>query len=865
MERIKSIFAFLSALLIGGAIIYFQAIHFSTAWVILPAMIPLFSLIMGTLALIAGNPSSRNETISNLSIAVIGWTVVGFCYSLEWPTWIILGVVIVFTRVLAWIGKTMDGKQGIGLASLKIAKNLMKAGGNFRERSKGTLEHAITSLKQANSKEVLAEAEALMGEYWLKGGQGEKTRALYLAAADHFRLVGRTASAREVERAVGIKPDAEIAPSFPWREVLNPSNWFWSFLGAFAIVYSLWAVNNSYMNLPPGFWAGLVIALGFIPPALCTSGYGMLRDGANFLIKMVKILLLIIGLAYCLICFGSTFPSLLTAAIPMDSVDFSTSLLIYPMEFYASACKNFTGFLPGIEYRLAVSIGVFLLGLLAAFVFPLGKASRIPKEDKIGGILEKANELSGQGNVEGALQLLADKEPSTVRSNEEVLLVKRILLYIQAGKENEALRFAENCTRESIENRRIVYLLGYLQLKENQVDNAVETFMKARKNYSSPFDTDYYLSIALLSKAYELTDKRKSSEALKYFEEIRSIGVLKIDIPRSLCEIKFIEALKELSRQNPGGAEEQFAHISRETAEGSREQLLGKVGQLIAVINQEDRIPEIKELASTADKAYGLLKKDIDYEADDPFEKFILNLVKGKKDFDEEQIDKRCPRDLYLLAAFLALQAGEIEELEEFIDKSIKIDPNFPEGNLLKGLILYYNKDNEDNKEDAYECLKIAQKQGEISDQSLKNLIESLHDNITKRKKAEESYLELLEEYMMNPETPELVRKAVMSDERIYKSLQGFVESRDHSFIASIERTPSLEDYKGRIKKLKEKFDKIKINLTEAKQKEIEGLINQMSTSQEGLEKLATELTETEKSLITKTGRAVIKSKPQEK
>lgn len=829
---------------VGIVLIALTKEHYDSWWAVVLGIGPLAMFILAGRYLLSTLPSDRLVATSSLTQGLMGLVVIGLGYSFSWPVWLtaiaVLGAMMVGVVVLRFVG----GDAYRAIQMYRYGLRIL----NHQSLSDAAFKMIVASEKNmvmAGLREALGEARwhtSILGEARIGRVQA---RAKLREAVNDLVAVGRSTSAKKIFGVGSSLPSGEAV--FPWREVLSIPFLFWTVLLAGTSAFVLWWGNRMWAPTLPALWIGVGLTVALIIAGTAVTGYGLLAgDGAPTGLKLARLAILVGGALGC--C--AMGPVLLSADTPALDIELKTTMevvLATPVQGLLGLSSLLQSFLPSLPAQVSAAVGLLAITLSVGFVGPLTGSIDLARKKRRTKALGQVIALLEEGELGKACSLLKEED-----TTEEVVLVLEVIQLVKQGNYKEALARLEGFPQKT---SRVVYLTGYLQLKTGQLNKAVHSLEDSQLK-SNPFETGHHLSAALLSYGYELLQKQKYDEAFNLFNRAKKLGVIEVNLPESLQELELKGGIKELNAFRPEKAREKFEQI----AISSKDPLtrsLGRAGAIVARY-QQGKPPtpnELKEAARTAQDLYVKLGQPIKGE-DDVQTAFLDILFKNANIRLDGRVDRRFPRDLHMIAAIAALDAGaDPQEVLMSVKSSLELDDKYPEGHLVLGLLYYFING---EKAEALKHLDIARRQGEIMDPFVIELLKELHEEITRIKEARQSYFELLDTYLMDPDVPLSIRQALMKEPWIAQILERFGEQGDPAFASAFERFPSLRDYQKRIDSLeRNRISAVINNLSPEIRKEIEQLTKEMREKNRKLEALMQELADVEKNLLIKTGRAV--------
>ncbi|EKD55673.1 MAG: hypothetical protein ACD_59C00077G0007 [uncultured bacterium] len=397
----------------------------------------------------------------------------------------------------------------------------------------------------------------------------------------------------------------------------------------------------------------------------------------------------------------------------------------------------------------------------------------------------------------------------------------------QNNMKPEALMQLKKIAGSSDKDLSVLYLQGYLMLKDGDKDEAFKIFEKINSIDPKFADNEYYYNLLIYKKGVEELLKNDSESAEKTFKKILNqkngqLYVKKFNIPDNIKDLKYCEliqnSLKKSASKEEDLEKEALNNIEKIDAELKtlkdnekdnnkllKTKCIMTAAKALINISFLSKLDTAKKLIDEAVELIKVFFKDIP-EFDETTEE---NIFSANKEFGTKlkEIKNELPRDLLFLSAILEfILAGETTEPEAYdgvmkkLKRALSIDhlseTSIESSILLIGLILFCMDDSKEERLKGKKYLELSRKN--INDDFLSELLDS-------DKRAKEIFFEIFENYINCHGIPKAQKLSLLNELCRNKEFEKFVKDRGIEIIddgGELAIDPSIDDMLERIEML---------------------------------------------------------------
>ena len=407
-----------------------------------------------------------------------------------------------------------------------------------------------------------------------------------------------------------------------------------------------------------------------------------------------------------------------------------------------------------------------------------------------------------KSRFEAAESLLARALTAGLKA-EDVRQTQFALAYVRAraGNYREALAVADELCNSAASDREANYLRFWLLAKVEEDGKIEKTFNEKAKLLGGLLDTKIIAGITFLRLAKSHWAKHSVDQAIRYFEMLRRLGVLKDQIPSQIDEYRVIFGTMALFEKNLAAAEQHFTESKKLAKQGGKSTISSEMGLLLCRWKRED-LPDIDDDLS------GIVAR--------------LESQNGGDDTAGIQDEKGLLRrnvflwhSVSLIFRWLRFPALSVEkitpdqwkDLRARLDRVRKEAPEMGDPDLIWGLLRYYFFfDEEDEREQATKVLNQARDDKGINVPEVVSLIDREKRLAKLYDQSLVHYLGIVREWLESSDVPQELRVELMKKLQTYKRFQ---ELGDINMAADEDYAPSLVDIQFRVSSLSRRVNNI--------------------------------------------------------
>jgi len=752
----------------------------------------------------------------------------------------------------------------------KQAATLLQAG---RAREALPLAQSARAVFVAHGdRDAQASADLMLGLAYAKLGEGSRAARYLNGALARLRSMGDKDQVGLAERTLGqlsgqgvdtgssaVSADdaAGQAPSVDWTLLASGALSF-AFLGA---AIRLWEFPDVRATWPALGYAGLMAFLllyaNYAVLALAAGRPGGRRTVVSPLVAanlgMLAIAAGVLGLALGQRIFlVGDFPAAARGVLSTFSTVF--------------------GGLPVVVLLAIVLIGG--LGLVAALFLasgrsPSGLLGGMRRGDVTLQALELANGYIDTGEWGPAIRQLSRIDVTTVQNPEirKQALFCLGLAHCHEGHPSEARDYARELLELDGGNREALYLSGYLDLREGNLDSAERSwralcsiepdYPSGGRGGTTP-SARRYLCITLYRQAMAVMDADLDA-GCRLLSEVSQLGALDREVADALTRVHLFRCTQAI-RERDWPLAAQQSDLAQQ-----------KLGQLGALVSDPDELRKLKAscqaaagLAAMADERYApavdLFKKaneeieplvrQVELAAGGSFLEQMLKLMM-QQESGKETVSPNFGRDLHFFAGLAGLRAlGEqvsrsrprdwksmVAAVEAEFEASVAAAPTFVEGRALLGLMYYYFGADSATKDKGIEVLESTV--GRVGSKLVKKTLEEHQAAKSRHADARSAYFDLLQRFLQFADVPrrerEELRAQVIERMKATGQFEDFVGRGGLEI--SREEPPTVQEYLRRTELLRTKMDQLVAGGAAGEgSPELHRLIEELGSQNEGLQ-----------------------------
>ena len=337
----------------------------------------------------------------------------------------------------------------------------------------------------------------------------------------------------------------------------------------------------------------------------------------------------------------------------------------------------------------------------------------------------------------------------------------------QLGRYKEALGVLSDLKGEPKRRKEIVYLELYLHSRLEEYVEMEQIFEQRGSVLDGYLDTALMMGIALLHLGRQNWKRRDIEQAVRYFERVRSLGVLLDEVPANVGDHQILLGVLVLFDKDVVGARAHFDGAKTSAEANTVTSLQAELGLLLCDWISE----EMPDIDGGLLQAVGMMEQQFGFPRDSQHE--------GEAADTAEHLAGENLERLYValllwhavsliytwfrLPAKTRLPETELRQLDERVEKVKQADPELGDPYLIQGLIRYYFATDNDSKWRAVECLDTAvQKGAQVPEvislvASEKRLDELERDRLGR-------FLALVKSWLSNRTVPDSIRRHLQEE-----------------------------------------------------------------------------------------------------
>jgi tetratricopeptide (TPR) repeat protein len=455
-------------------------------------------------------------------------------------------------------------------------------------------------------------------------------------------------------------------------------------------------------------------------------------------------------------------------------------------------------------------------------------------------------EKDDKHRFEKAEQLLVQALTSGLKKD-DVSDARFALAYVRARSKNyaEALAVAEELCASDPTDREAAYLRFWLLARLEDDEKIEKIYEEKAELLGDLLDTKLIAGITFLRRARMHWAKHNVEQAVRYFEQLQPLNVLKEEVPQQIDASIIVFGIVALFEGNLEEAQNQFSKARSLSKKEDKSNLLAEIGGLLCQWKKKNR-PDI----------------------DTDLSKIVSQLHNGSQVANTAKSDEKwlCRNVclwhcVSLLFTWLRLPAGsklkkqQWEDLQIRLDRVREQDKKMGDPDLLWGLLRYFFFFDQENER------KLAKKRIEKACQNNINVPEVL-TILNREDKLEQAYkqglthyLTLVREWLKSSDVPQALRQELL--ERLQAN-ERFRALGDIDIAADEEFAPSIADIQFRVSNLSRRISTIvKPRLrdkTDANSEMVDEIMGKLKSVSKVLSKNTQALEKTEQKMMLITG-----------
>ena len=264
----------------------------------------------------------------------------------------------------------------------------------------------------------------------------------------------------------------------------------------------------------------------------------------------------------------------------------------------------------------------------------------------------------------------------------------------QLGRYKEALGVLSDLKGEPKRRKEIVYLELYLHSRLEEYVEMEQIFEQRGSVLDGYLDTALMMGIALLHLGRQNWKRRDIEQAVRYFERVRSLGVLLDEVPANVGDHQILLGVLVLFDKDVVGARAHFDGAKTSAEANTVTSLQAELGLLLCDWISE----EMPDIDGGLLQAVGMMEQQFGFPRDSQHE--------GEAADTAEHLAGENLERLYValllwhavsliytwfrLPAKTRLPETELRQLDERVEKVKQADPELGDPYLIQGLIRYY-------------------------------------------------------------------------------------------------------------------------------------------------------------------------------
>ena len=817
------------------------------------------------------------KLVTSLSSVSISFLISSVVYlfikeSWGWAAFAGLAAAVIINMVFAW-------NEVAAQVNLTQAQNLIKT--NPREAIQNALKARELYMK-GRVKPGQADAEAFLAQAYSAAQPVQAIRYANSALQIYRELNNRQQMNNMQQLLTGFKmrnfdiksSAAEIAPEFAldFRVFLQGLLW----IASWVAILLIWKFENFQASLL--IWG--VMGASFL---ILFYGFFFIRSFSEFSNKKNTF-------SYILFTLGWIVLNAAGLAFSMGRPKFKT--VDFPAAFQAALdwFAEFAGDFPGWVVPAAAGLGLVLA------VIGLARLSAGFK----GGL--SINLFSGnatQKKLEAVRELMLNSEWSqaiislnqidlTQKRNQSIrteVLFNLSYAYYKVERLIEAKQFLKELLSIESTHKHALYLLGYIHLFENKLDEAEGVWRKLTTldrqfapggNKKSELSACHYLCVTLYRKAAALVG-RDDEAVSKLIAEVSQLGSLNQEMADVLIRINlntYCQAVRQNDWTKAGsaleGIQKQIGHLQglvRDEKDLKKLHGLTQAAEGLLAFSQNNYSQAIQqfEAAESETRSITQVKNRMFLDGNSPFEFLLRSVLEDKKDPDK--VNSGFPRDLLFMLSISHLRQlhdnlpssttrqvkAEIKNIKEILEKITTKNSESIEARGLLGLIYYFFEINKEKQDFGMEMLQMV-REG-IGSRFINQVVNKYETEKQQNTELKKNYFSLLEQFLhsstVSYDEREQIRKQILKQMRKDGQYDEFIGEGKFEMDSDRDREPTVKEYIDRMALLHEKMEQIRnMQSSDALSSEIQSLLDELNKHNENLKNQVQSITSVEQKLL---------------
>ena len=813
-------------------------------------------------------------SLSTISISFLSASVVYLYIKPNWLIAALAGLIAAFiiNMVFVW-------NEVMAQIALTQAQNLLKS--NPKEAIRNALRARELYLKR-RLKPGQADAEAFLAQAYSSTQAIQAIRYANSALLIYRELNNRQQVIKMEKMLRGFKlrnfdtksTASEIQPEFSldYQVFLQGFLWIFSWVGIL-LIWKFEGFQGSLLNLILMGVSLLVFVYGFFI-IRSFSEFGKKKNGFSYiLLTLAWIFLNAAGLI-----FGMGRPDFKLKDFP--------AVLHDPLNLFSEFSAGFPEWL---VYALLGS-GV-VLGLIALLRLRSAGSQKEFLSNLFGGNLTEKKLIAARENLlagewsQAIMTLnqidMTQKRHQSVRSE---VLFNLSFAHFNATHLIEAKQFLKELLSIENSHKYALYLLGYIHLSENKLDEAENTWRKLvsidrnftpKGNLKSRLSACHYLCVTLYRKAVALVGKDDEAVS-KLIAEVSQLEALNQEMADVLVRINlntFCQSVRQNDWTKAGtvleGVQKQLGHLKgliQNEKDLKKLHGLTLASEGLLAFSQHNYAAAVQKFDSAEKETRTITQtrnpKLLDGKS--PFEVFLKSVLEAKRDPDK--VHSEFPRDLLFMLSISRLRQlhdslsslkkqqvlTEIKKIEKILEQISLKNTESIEARGLLGLIYYFFGDDE-KQTFGMEMLQMV-REG-IGSRFINQVVEKYEAEKKQSSELKKNYYSLLEQFLhsstVSVEEREQLRKQVLKQMRKDGQYDEFIGEGKFDMDSDRDREPTVKEYIDRMALLHEKMEQIrKIQTSDAFSSEVQSLMDELNQYNRNLKDQVQSITTVEQKLL---------------
>jgi hypothetical protein len=448
----------------------------------------------------------------------------------------------------------------------------------------------------------------------------------------------------------------------------------------------------------------------------------------------------------------------------------------------------------------------------------------------------------------------------------------------------EAKQFLKELLLAEKNSKHALYLLGYIHLSENELDEAEKVWrsLVAHDRSFSPRDNKsdrsarHYLCVTLYRKAAGLVGKDDEAVS-KLITEVSQLGTLNQEMADVLVRINlntFCQAVRQNDWQRANtvltSIQQQLKHLeglvkNEKDLKKIKSLILAAEGLLAFNQNHYDLAIGKFEAAEKETKQITQAKKPKFTDGSSPFDFLLKTLLEAKQDPDK--VHSTFPRDLRFMLSISQLRkvhddlpslssrqvVSRMKPIEETLEQVATKNSELIEARGLLGLIYYFFGEDKEKQDFGMEILLMI-REG-VGSRYINQIVNQYETGKQQNNELKKNYFSLLEQFLhsstVSHDEREQLRQQLLEQMRSDGKYEEYIGEGKFNLDSDREREPTVKEYIDRMALLHEKMEQIqKMQASDSFSSEVQTLMDELNHHNQSLKDQVQSIAAVEQKLL---------------